>query len=419
MRLTIKLKLILAFGLMLSLMIGVAGFGILQVYKMGVGEDDIVTGPVARLEKADALEVSLLKILRSEKNLVLSRDPEAHRSEIAKLDEQRKVFTDTLAAAIQTAPAESRAKWDTLSEDWAKFQPLDAEIQRLATAGKADEATAIMLGPQREVNNAIIKAAEDLVELSKQQVATSDEEYDATATTTRMTFVVLTVVAVLLAAAAAFWLSLTISRGLARAGTALRGVADGDLTSTVEITSRDEIGDLLGLLNGMIERLRGVVSDARSASDNVSSGSVQLSSAAEQVSQGATEQAAAAEEASASMEQMASNIKQNADNASQTEKIARQSSKDAEVSGEAVNRAVEAMRTIAEKITIVQEIARQTDLLALNAAVEAAARANTARASRWWPPRCASSPSAARPRRRKSAPSRRKPSRPPSRPARC
>ena len=90
------------------------------------------------------------------------------------------------------------------------------------------------------------------------------------------------------------------------------------------------------------------------------------------MSQGATEQAAAAEEASASMEQMAANIKQNADNAAQTEKIARQSSTDAERSGDAVDRAVGAMRTIAEKIGIVQEIARQTDLLALNAAVEAA-----------------------------------------------
>jgi methyl-accepting chemotaxis protein len=72
------------------------------------------------------------------------------------------------------------------------------------------------------------------------------------------------------------------------------------------------------------------------------------------------------------MEEMASNVKQNADNASQTEKIARQSSLDAEASGVAVGRAVKAMETIAEKITIVQEIARQTDLLALNAAVEAA-----------------------------------------------
>jgi methyl-accepting chemotaxis protein len=72
------------------------------------------------------------------------------------------------------------------------------------------------------------------------------------------------------------------------------------------------------------------------------------------------------------MEEMAANIKQNAENAQQTEKIARQSSLDAQASGEAVGKAVTAMQTIAEKITVVQEIARQTDLLALNAAVEAA-----------------------------------------------
>ena len=147
-------------------------------------------------------------------------------------------------------------------------------------------------------------------------------------------------------------------------------VADGDLTVQVKPLSDK---DVMGLaLERMIERLRGVVADAISASDNVSSGSQELSAASEQVSQGATEQASSAEEASASMEQMAANIKQNADNAAQTEKIARQSAQDAEVSGDAVNRAVEAMRTIAEKISIVQEIARQTDLLALNAAVEAA-----------------------------------------------
>ncbi|SOC82228.1 methyl-accepting chemotaxis protein [Ensifer adhaerens] len=147
-------------------------------------------------------------------------------------------------------------------------------------------------------------------------------------------------------------------------------IANGDLTVTPKpLSDKDTLGIAL---QSMVERLRGVVGNAMSAADNVSSGSQQVSSGSEQLSQGATEQASSAEEASASMEEMAANIKQNADNAAQTEKIARQSAKDAESSGEAVNRAVNAMRTIAEKISIVQEIARQTDLLALNAAVEAA-----------------------------------------------
>ncbi|WP_374571219.1 methyl-accepting chemotaxis protein [Phenylobacterium sp.] len=147
-------------------------------------------------------------------------------------------------------------------------------------------------------------------------------------------------------------------------------IAAGDLTVQPKPLSDK---DTLGLaLAQMVERLRGVVADAVAAAENVSAGSQEMSASSEQLSQGATEQAAAAEQASASMEEMAANIKQNADNAAQTEKIARQSSRDAETSGEAVSRAVAAMQTIAERIGIVQEIARQTDLLALNAAVEAA-----------------------------------------------
>jgi methyl-accepting chemotaxis protein len=156
-----------------------------------------------------------------------------------------------------------------------------------------------------------------------------------------------------------------------RATAAIAGaIAKGNLTIDAKpLSEKDALGTAL---ETMVLRLREVVADARSAALNVSRGSQEMSTSAEQLSEGATEQAAAAEEASASMEQMASNVKQNAENAGQTEKIARQSAKDAEASGTAVERAVEAMQTIAQRIAIVQEIARQTDLLALNAAVEAA-----------------------------------------------
>ncbi|GAA4033826.1 hypothetical protein GCM10022281_12200 [Sphingomonas rosea] len=149
-------------------------------------------------------------------------------------------------------------------------------------------------------------------------------------------------------------------------------VSTGDLTERVEIECDGDHAKMKDSVNALVDSLRSVVGDVTAASYSVSAGSQQLSSSSEQVSQGATEQAAATEQASASMEEMAANIRQNADNAAQTEKMARQSARDAEASGVAVEKAVQAMRTIAEKISIVQEIARQTDLLALNAAVEAA-----------------------------------------------
>jgi methyl-accepting chemotaxis protein len=149
-------------------------------------------------------------------------------------------------------------------------------------------------------------------------------------------------------------------------------VSDGDLTTDIDISQKDEIGQLADALRDMTARLRDIVSDVRNAADNVAAGSEQMSSNSEEMSQGASEQASAAEEASSSMEQMASNIRQNADNAQQTEKIAVKSSEDAKEGGRAVQETVSAMKTIAEKTAIIEEIARQTDLLALNAAIEAA-----------------------------------------------
>ncbi len=149
-----------------------------------------------------------------------------------------------------------------------------------------------------------------------------------------------------------------------------REIADGNLM--VEVRKRSEEDELMDALATMVARLKEVVAEVKGAADNVAAGSQELSSSSEEMSQGATEQAAAAEEASSSMEQMASNVRQNADNALQTEKIAVKSAEDARAGGRAVAETVSAMKEIAGKISIIEEIARQTNLLALNAAIEAA-----------------------------------------------
>lgn len=189
--------------------------------------------------------------------------------------------------------------------------------------------------------------------------------------------------AVLIIALVAFLVSLLVyvlfSRSIAKPvgeATSFTGVvATGDISRKVPdyaLRRGDELGTLANSLNDMQQALADVTRSIRSAADNVASGSEQMSSTAEELSQGATEQAASAEEVSSSMEQMGSNIQQNADNAMQTDQIAQKAAENAERGGRAVVETVEAMKEIASKINIIEEIARNTNLLALNAAIEAA-----------------------------------------------
>jgi len=163
-----------------------------------------------------------------------------------------------------------------------------------------------------------------------------------------------------------------IAQPLSSTADFVAAISNGDLTQRILIDRRDEIGRLSAAVKNMVDKLKGVVLEVTSVAGNVASGSRQLSAGSEQMSQGAAEQAASAEEASSSVEEMNATIRQNANNAQQTEKIALASSCDATESGEAVSETVIAMKNIAAKISIIEEIARQTNLLALNAAIEAA-----------------------------------------------
>ncbi len=175
------------------------------------------------------------------------------------------------------------------------------------------------------------------------------------------------------------FLARIITRPLRTAVDICKALGRGDLTREIQVDSDDETGQMLSAMEEMTVNLKRIVADVKTGADTVSGSSEQLaavceqmSSGAQEMSQGSSQQAASTEEASASMEEMAANIRQNADNAMETERIAMKASEDAEEGGKAVEQTVSAMREIAKKIGIIEEISRQTDLLALNAAVEAA-----------------------------------------------
>jgi methyl-accepting chemotaxis protein len=149
-------------------------------------------------------------------------------------------------------------------------------------------------------------------------------------------------------------------------------LASGDLAIEIGSGRRDELGQLLEGMAAMVARFREVVVKVQAAADAVASGSQTVEGSSRQMSDGTTEQAASTEEASSLVEEMSAAIRQSAGSAQATDDIARKSAVDAKESGEAVAAAMAAMKEIAEKIVIIQEIAYQTNLLALNAAIEAA-----------------------------------------------
>jgi methyl-accepting chemotaxis protein len=255
---------------------------------------------------------------------------------------------------------------------WKTYAPLAQQAEALGVANTDDHARQAFVGAFTEARAVVSAEAKKLKSyegsIADGFVADTQHAYE----NTRLVMIGAVLAAIAIGIAMAGWIGWSISRGLAKALNAAEVVAAGDLTNDLVVSGRDEIADLLRAVQEMSLKLRSVVGQVMSAAANMASGSTELSSSAEQLSQGSAEQASSTEEASSAMEEMASNVKQNADNAGQTETIARRSAADAEASGVAVGRAVDAMQTIAAKINIVQEIARQTDLLALNAAVEAA-----------------------------------------------
>ena len=321
---------------------------------------------------ATDMYLTMTDIFRQQRNILLaSGDPELqdkwhadYLAGLTSIGEQMPVLQRLVPAGDAELFTAARTAYEALVAAMDKAVNVSITKSDYFASQKADEAANL----RRDANGLLTT----MLERSRQLLTDASVEADNIYSTAMTLLIGMLAGSALIAVIAAIWIVVSISRALKSALGLANAVAGGDLNATATARSNDEIKDVIDALNAMVRKLREVVSEVTTATRNVAAGSQEMSATAEQLSQGATEQASSTEEASASMEEMAATIKQSADNAGQTERIARQSAADAIASGVAVDNAVTAMQTIAEKIMVVQEIARQTDLLALNAAVEAA-----------------------------------------------
>ena len=243
-----------------------------------------------------------------------------------------------------------------------------ANKQKLQQAEQAQEIYAQQTIPAL---NEVQQLFNQMITTSSQNIMTDDQML-AAASKTSMGFILLSFVIAILSVT----LAIVIARGIMKpikqgVGFALQ-LSKGDLSATLAIQQKDEIGQLAEGLNHMALKLKEIVRTILNGAENIASASLQMSSTSQQMSQGANEQASSVEEVSSSMEEMVANIDQNTESATTTESIAQKSVNELKQSNQATTSSSKAMKQIADKIKIINDIAFQTNILALNAAVEAA-----------------------------------------------
>ncbi len=300
------------------------------------------------------------------------------------------------ASSGQLSARQARARREALADLPRRIQSLrtvfkgtslDARADSLATAADTARRTAIAaLAASKSVGaaallraqasaaagNAFDKAAQTFMGQLDRFIAARVAAERASVRDNIALLLVLAGIMIVVLLGIAYLLSRLITRPLATAVRVSESLANGDLGAEVRVLGRDEMSRLMQSIQNMTARLRETIRKLQATAVDAGGSAQQVAAATEVISQGATEQAASVEETSASTEEMSASVNQNADNARAAETNAVRVAEKAEQAAQATEGALEAIRTIAKKIGLVDEIASQTNLLALNAAIEAA-----------------------------------------------
>ncbi len=374
----ISRRLLLGFGVVLALLLVVAGAGYWGLNSVKQETISMLQGDAKIAEYAAAINEDTLQMRRAEKDTFLNIDEgKIRQGYLEKWRTQREELKDHLASiSKKNLGADDKAAVRKMEEDAANYENGYGKVMGLIEDGRIktpQAANTAIIEYKSSIHN-LEQTAQELSAAHFKIMAGKDQVMAEFAQRTMflMFFVVI------LASIVAILTAQVIARGVSRPVEAMTthlaemAAGGGDLTRRIEVRSADEVGQMSASLNEFLEKLEKIIIEVKGGAGSISSAAQQVSSTSSSLSQGTSEQAASVEETTSSLEEMSASITQNSDNSRMMEQVASKGAREAEESGKAVKQTVDAMKSITEKINIIDEIAYQTNLLALNAAIEAA-----------------------------------------------
>ena len=371
--LKIGVRLGIGFAVTLALLITIAVIGVTRISALNTEIDGLVNDKFPKTVQANDIVDAIGGIGRVMRNALLVKGEDNIKKELDRIPDYRKTIDDRLEKLTKAITSdEGKARLKRMEESRTTYRVNQTKFLELMKAGKRDDAAEVLMGETRKTFNEYLKATNDLIEYQTKLMEKAGKDADVMADNAERLLEILAVIAAILTALFGWFITRSITKPVGEALAVTQRLAEGDLTVRIDDVSKDEIGQMLGAQKGLIEKLNQIIGEVKGAADALSNAAGQVSATAQSLSQSSSEQAASVEETTASIEQMTASITQNTENAKVTDNMATKSSVEATQGGTAVKDTVEAMKSIAGKIGIIDDIAYQTNLLALNAAIEAA-----------------------------------------------
>jgi len=372
-------RLTMAFSVVLLITLSISILSYARMGLMNHNTDKIVVDLYPKSEMARNIINKVNLMSTGIRNTLLFVDTEMINTEIGQIHDTQKV-TNELIAKLESETDTGQGK-NLIGKIKERRQQFDLSMDKLIELSNSDgaAATTYLINELRPINVAYLSAINDLIayqgELMKQGGEASRASYDES----RNFLIVLTALAAMLSAVLGWWIIRSILRNLHRAVEVATAVSEGDLTRQIDISSQDEVGDLLKALKVMNTSLGSIVGEVRTTTDSINTASQEIAQGNADLSQRTEEQASSLEETASSMEELTSTVRQNAENAKQANQLAVNASDIAVKGGLVVGEVVNTMASISTSskkivdiISVIEGIAFQTNILALNAAVEAA-----------------------------------------------